>query len=69
MPKQVTLNSFLGKQKSSSIFEELRRDKKIAEKIKYRCCCGKIVDFIVLLETRGKCPKCGRQLVKFNEGD
>jgi len=45
----------------------LKKDSRLSGKIKYKCKCSNIWDFIELLETRGKCPKCGYQLIKFNE--
>lgn len=34
--------------------------------IKYKCECGEVIEYLDLILTNGKCPKCGKLLVKFN---
>jgi len=63
----LSLDRFLGR-------KERKEGKKVTEiasktgEIKYKCECGEITTYLRLIETRGKCPKCGRQLVKFSGG-
>jgi len=44
----------------------LKRSSKLTGKIKYKCQCNGVFDFVELLETGGKCPRCGEKLVEFN---
>jgi len=38
----------------------------LMDKIKYKCSCGLVSDYLELIQTRGKCPSCGETLVKLN---
>jgi len=42
------------------------KDPKLRGKIRYKCGCGVVSDFLDLVETRGRCPNCNSQLCKFN---
>jgi len=35
--------------------------------IKYKCECGKITEYLDLILTNGKCPKCGEVLIEFKK--
>jgi len=62
----LSLDRFLGREEKKEAKQATKTVSRTDE-IKYKCECGEITTYLQLIETRGKCPKCGRQLVKFNE--
>jgi len=56
------LDKFLGRREKKQ-----NKLKEISGEIKYKCICGEILTHLKLVETKGKCPKCGEELVKFND--
>jgi len=62
---------YLGKTTGEKPIEEIINSikKEVYSKagtIKYKCECGKITEYLDLILTGGKCPKCGMILVKFS---
>jgi len=35
--------------------------------IKYKCECGEVTEYLDLILTNGKCPKCGEVLIEFKK--
>ncbi|MHA1722468.1 MAG: hypothetical protein ACTSXW_05250 [Candidatus Baldrarchaeia archaeon] len=61
----MSLDGFLSRKTKPKKGRTKRKEEVLGE-IKYKCSCGEISVYPRLMETGGKCPKCGEKLVEFN---
>lgn len=61
----MSLDGFLSR-KTKPKKRVTERKEKVLGEIKYKCSCGKITAYLKLIETGGKCSRCGEKLVEFN---
>ena len=66
IPRKIA-EQLIEEKKLPIIIEKIKNElhKKVGT-IKYKCECGKITEYLDLILTGGKCPKCGTVLLKFS---